>query len=324
MAVHIINSSIDQFYQILEETCTKVDESNYVVNAEVGSGSFKRYQKAHWDLYIGHFKLKQDLRFQRFPDTSKIGNYSISFQAFSNDLNTDTWLKPEIKKASEGIVFYSAQSTLNSIWLKDIECSMVYMSFNEDWITEIENTLRFPKVIGIMLAERPNPTFHVPLTSDIRYCLRQMLYLPKDVQGDFEFPYLYTKSVDLFTQAASATMLRASQQLEKNAIHPQDLNLLEQVKIQLINMYQEPPTLSELVDATGMSKSKLQRLFQKAYGTSVYQFIKNVRLDKAMELLMQGNSVSEAGYDVGYSSIPNFSSAFKERFSLNPGEIQSR
>ena len=44
--------------------------------------------------------------------------------------------------------------------------------------------------------------------------------------------------------------------------------------------------IKELVEITGMSKSKLQRLFQSVYGTSVYQFIKSVRMEKAMGLLM--------------------------------------
>lgn len=324
MAIQIINSAIDQFYQILDQACIKLNDSTYQVKPEVGSGKFKRYQHSNWDLYIGHFKLHEDLRFQRLPDTNKIGSYSVSFQAFAGDLNKDTWLKPDIKKASEGMVFYSAQSTLNSIWHKNIECSMVYMSFNENWITELERTIKLPATIGITLGERPNPMFHVPLTKAMKHCLRQMLYIPAEVEGDFTFPYLYTKSIELFTQASGLMMQRLSQQVKKHSIHPDDLALLEQIKIQLINSYQEPPSLEDLVQVTGMSKSKLQRLFQAVYGSSVYQFIKNIRLDKAMELLMQGNSVTESGYDVGYSSIPNFSAAFKERFNQNPGEVNTR
>lgn len=324
MAINIINNHINKFNEILEQVCTLSAPNTYQLNKEFGSGEFKRYENDNWNLYIGHFKITQDLRLQRFPDSENPGQYSISFQSFNEHLDDVNWNNPDIKKASEGVVFYSNESTLNSIWHKNTQCSMIYLSFNLDWISHLEKVFNFPHVTGQMIRERKNPMFHIPLSTDMKLNLKQMLYLPSEVGSDFINAYLYSKSVELFTQAAGSVTQRVNSQTKKHTIHPEDLNTLEQVKIQLINNYQEPPTVQDLVDETGVSKSKLQRLFNAVYDSSIYQFIKNVRMEKSMELLMQGYSVTEAAYDVGYSSIPNFSSAFKDYYNQSPGQITNR
>jgi len=323
MARNVLSNHINKFNEALAQICSKTDEYTYCLNPEIGSGEFKHYKRPNWDLYIGHFKIIEDIRFQRLPDPTDVGKYGISFQTLSDDMNAGNWEKTGIPKAAEGLVFHSNNSTINTLWHRNTECSLVHWSFNREWIKEIESELNFPKIIGQMLEAHENPMFHVPLSTEMRPNIRQMFYPPSEIFSDFVEPYLYGKCVELFTQASGLIVQNANNLDKKQTIHPDDFNVLEQVKIQLINNYQTPPTIAELVEQTGMSKSKLQRLFHASYHTSVYQFIKNIRMEKAMELLLQGYSVTEAGYDIGYSSTPNFSAAFKEHFNQQPGKIVS-
>lgn len=324
MALNIINNRIDRFDEILNRVAVLEGENTYRILPDIGEGSFVRYHAENWNLYIGHFKTLQDLRFQRFPDPSNPWNYSISFQSFENQLDNSDWVNSTIKKAGEGIVLYSNESPLNSIWHKNTECKMVYLSFNLEWIKQLEKFLQFPELVRNLFEEYKNPMFHVPLTVEMKHNLRQMFYPSSEITEEFKASFLYNKSIELFIQAAGGTNQRVQNQSKRLAVHPDDIRTIEQVKVQLINSYQEPPTVAELVEQTGMSKSKLQRLFHSVYDTSVYQFVKNVRLEKAMELLMRGHSVTEVGYDVGYSSIPNFSKAFKEQFQMLPGQVGAR
>ncbi|MFV0591367.1 MAG: helix-turn-helix transcriptional regulator [Draconibacterium sp.] len=323
MPRNVVSNHINKFNEALAQICSKTDELSYCLLPEIGTGKFKHYKRPNWDLYIGDFKLVEDVRFQRLPNPDDAGNYGISFQTVSNDLDTSNWEKQDIKKAAEGLVFHSNNSTINTLWHRNTECSLVHWSFNRTWIKGIESELNFPEIIGQMLAEQENPMFHVPLSSEMRRNIREMFYLSAEIYSPFVEPYLYGKCLELFTQASGLIVQNVSSHNKKQHIHPDDFNVLEHVKIRLINNYQNPPAMGELVEQTGMSKSKLQRLFHATYHTSVYQFIKNIRMEKAMELLLQGYSVTEAGYDIGYSSIPNFSAAFKEHFNQPPGKIVS-
>ena len=68
----------------------------------------------------------------------------------------------------------------------------------------------------------------------------------------------------------------------------------------------------------GFERSYLYRLFKKRYGISVKQYIIDVRMDKAKELLKNGSTVAQAAELVGYSDEFAFSKAFKNHTDMSP------
>jgi AraC-like DNA-binding protein len=82
----------------------------------------------------------------------------------------------------------------------------------------------------------------------------------------------------------------------------------------------EPPTLEELGRATGCSPFHLSRTFSAATGMTIPQYTRQLRLERAAELLKSGKfNVTEAALEVGYSSLSHFSQAFHEAFGCCPG-----
>jgi AraC family transcriptional regulator len=82
----------------------------------------------------------------------------------------------------------------------------------------------------------------------------------------------------------------------------------------------EPPTLEELGRAVGCSSFHLSRTFSAATGMTIPQYTRQLRLERAAELLKSGKfNVTEAALEVGYSSLSHFSSAFHEVFGCCPG-----
>ncbi|MBI9059361.1 MAG: helix-turn-helix domain-containing protein [Labilibaculum sp.] len=79
--------------------------------------------------------------------------------------------------------------------------------------------------------------------------------------------------------------------------------------------------VSELADEIGMSRSNLLRKIKKINNLSVSQFIREVRLKYAMELLQDTDlSVSEISYKVGFSSVSYFIKCFGDHYGYPPGE----
>lgn len=91
------------------------------------------------------------------------------------------------------------------------------------------------------------------------------------------------------------------------------------------NIANEQFGVSELADAMNMSRSNLLRKIKKLKDLSVSQLIRKVRLEKAMQLLRQGNlNVSEVSHQVGFSSVSYFIKCFREDFGYPPGEVGKR
>lgn len=81
-----------------------------------------------------------------------------------------------------------------------------------------------------------------------------------------------------------------------------------------------PPTLEEIGRQVGCSPFHLSRTFSAATGMTIPQYLRQLRMDRAAELLKSGKfNVTEAALEVGYSSLSHFSHAFHETFGCCPG-----
>jgi AraC-like DNA-binding protein len=82
----------------------------------------------------------------------------------------------------------------------------------------------------------------------------------------------------------------------------------------------EPPNLDEIGRFVGCSPFHLSRTFSAETGLTIPQYIRQLRLERAAELLRSGKfNVTEAAFEVGYSSLSHFSQAFHETFGCCPG-----
>jgi TolB-like protein/AraC-like DNA-binding protein/Tfp pilus assembly protein PilF len=87
------------------------------------------------------------------------------------------------------------------------------------------------------------------------------------------------------------------------------------------NLSNEHFGVSELANEVAMSRSNLLRKVKKETGLSASQFIRQVRLRNAMEMLKQSTStVSEISYEVGFSSVSYFIKCFGDFYGYSPGE----
>ena len=88
------------------------------------------------------------------------------------------------------------------------------------------------------------------------------------------------------------------------------------------NLSNEQFGVSELAGAMSMSRSNLLRKTKKHTKLSASQFIRQVRLQKGMELLKETSlTVSEISYQVGFGSTSYFIKCFREHYGYPPGEL---
>ena len=82
----------------------------------------------------------------------------------------------------------------------------------------------------------------------------------------------------------------------------------------------EPPSLEALGREVGCSPFHLSRTFSREMGMTIPQYLRQIRMERAAELLKGGRfNVTQAALEVGYSSLSHFSHAFRETMGCCPG-----
>ena len=85
----------------------------------------------------------------------------------------------------------------------------------------------------------------------------------------------------------------------------------------------EPVTLTELESVSGLSQRSLQLAFQKHFGCTPTQWIRQIRLDMARQALLKarpGDTVTKIALDCGFAQLGGFSQAFLSRFGELPSD----
>lgn len=80
-------------------------------------------------------------------------------------------------------------------------------------------------------------------------------------------------------------------------------------------------TVTAVAQHVHLSPSAFSRVFRETTGRSPYQFVKDSRLTRARELLIDGRlGVAEVSRSVGYTSVSHFIKEFRGRFGSTPGD----
>ncbi|WP_159517822.1 helix-turn-helix domain-containing protein [Sunxiuqinia indica] len=108
------------------------------------------------------------------------------------------------------------------------------------------------------------------------------------------------------------------------AIHKSDF-IEKAESLILENIRNEQFGVSELAELMHISRSGLLRKIKTKTQLSASQFIRQVRLEKAMDMLRKTSlTVAEISYEVGFGNTSYFIKCFREQYGYSPGEVRKR
>ncbi len=81
-------------------------------------------------------------------------------------------------------------------------------------------------------------------------------------------------------------------------------------------------SVNDIVSEVPLSRRLLESRFKKEMGTSIYDYIIRIRIEKIAELLSEGKAVSEAAFELGLTDIKNVSRSFKKLMGCTPSEYR--
>lgn len=99
--------------------------------------------------------------------------------------------------------------------------------------------------------------------------------------------------------------------------------LLTEVRSQVIEALPQALDVPALAAAHGMARSNFSHFFRRLTGVSPGNFMREVRLQHAADLLRQSHhaSIKNVAAQSGFPDVPAFSKLFRSRFHVTPGQF---
>jgi AraC-like DNA-binding protein len=112
----------------------------------------------------------------------------------------------------------------------------------------------------------------------------------------------------------------------KQELYPNDylVKQVMQAKKFMDKNYSSNLELKDIAGEAFFSKFHFIRLFKSLYGRTPYQYLKEVRIGKAKQLIQKGKPVTAACIAVGFDSPSSFTALFKRMTGSTPSAFQKR
>ncbi|MWV43917.1 helix-turn-helix domain-containing protein [Paenibacillus sp. HJL G12] len=170
-----------------------------------------------------------------------------------------------------------------------------------------------------ILGETPFRIYQKPIDSAVSDILLQMLACP--YSHATRSLYLEAKSLELLSIYFERFFFEKGQPSGTSHLSRSDRDKIQQAALLLITSMESPPSLLGLSRLVGLNDFKLKHGFKEIFGTTVFGYLREQRMLKAMSLLEKGNvTISSVAAQVGYANASHFTEAFRLRFGVNPSE----
>jgi AraC-like DNA-binding protein len=137
------------------------------------------------------------------------------------------------------------------------------------------------------------------------------------VDETFELYFLRIKAEELVCRLLMELEKRDEKHLV--ALNIQDIQAIYKVKELMLEHLETPPVINELAIYAHMSPTKLKRLFKQIFGNSIFSYYQEFRMHEAARLLKDGKlSVTDVGYQLGFTNLSHFSRVFQEHIGMKP------
>ncbi|MBJ7222905.1 MULTISPECIES: helix-turn-helix transcriptional regulator [unclassified Brenneria] len=137
--------------------------------------------------------------------------------------------------------------------------------------------------------------------------------------------YLETQCMSLIIEAFSSLTSHALQGAIPPGVTLRNHHRVHQVRDMLESGAADQLSMSDIAKNVNMSESTLQRHFRQTFNMTVFEYLRNCRLQRAMLALQKdGIGIPQAASIAGYNSPANFATAMRRAFGITPGQLKDR
>lgn len=186
------------------------------------------------------------------------------------------------------------------------------------WETIGEKDVRFEKFNNVVRVEMETlfiPSFGHLRSSDEAYCQLKRLIGNYDGMGEYINIKVACNALDFFVSLADASSTMLKPVKGKAELY------CERIDEYISKNYFRPITMSTISDLLMMHENYIGRMYKNIHGITVMQHLRDVRLEKAKELLLTRKyTVEQIAKEVGFPNAKYFIRLFKKTERVTPGK----
>ncbi|KVQ87266.1 AraC family transcriptional regulator [Burkholderia ubonensis] len=192
------------------------------------------------------------------------------------------------------------------------------LAMSGEWLAHLQAASRaaWPERLDSMLSAHLAIRFWQPTPRAT--ALAEQIVRPPSYQPMLQAIYLESRVLELLAEAFAPLEAEAAQASDA-ALGSRDYRRMAELRAFLASDAAQDLSLDDIARHVGMSANAMQRQFRAAYGTTVFDFIREHHLQRArLALERDAVSVKQAAALAGYTSAANFATAYKRRFGVTP------
>lgn len=195
----------------------------------------------------------------------------------------------------------------------------VTIAVSHSYLQKLFGHMEHP-IIQSILNDKGNFAYETTVTTEMIAVAANMETPP--VQQILEEHYIRLKCEELLCYIFS--LLAEREAMPTSNVHIKDVQAVYAIKTHLQANLDKAPDIAGLAASAGMSEPKLRRLFRQVFGKNVFEFYQFMRMQEAARLLKESRlSVSEVGYQLGFSNLSHFSKVFEAHHQQKPKKYAS-
>lgn len=287
------NKDINQVYALLTEIHEDFNKDNISLTVSL-SDDFNNLE----DIHEHYEEVQKQLEYKFFVGNNKILSHMVPQQIEKNifyDKSIEKELLNYLKKQDEEKAFAALRKLTEGLKgsIKNIDyIKYVYFQVCLNIIEQMTNFGFSMKDIGITNRE-----------------IFAKINEAKTLNEMYELIYsIIRKCIQLFSKL--------------NVM--QNDNIINKVKEYIKNNYNKDLSLEMIADYVYLSPGYLSTLFKTENGITVFDYITNLRMEKAKELLLNNKSmkIQDIAIKLGYNSSQSFIRYFKKYYNVTPNQFR--
>jgi AraC-like DNA-binding protein len=296
-----------------------VNNNTMVIPDQIGEGFIRKIAfNEGFRLLMHRYRLKEDFTIIRNP--SQVPNDLISIFFYNNEQPIDL-----IYNSENPVKFSRKNDSAIQVTTSDLNSIIKFPAHSETYYMVVGITAK--KLSELLGIDQPNTIiktitsgtssflYFESMSAEVQQVLKHIASINlTDPLSNF---HIQIKVQELLYHLFSTLSKRES--TVQKPLNNADVEKLMVVRNAILSDLSIPPLTSSLAAMVAMSETKLKQLFRQTFGDSIYNYYQKIRMEEAAFLLKQGNqSVSEIGYELGFSNLSHFSRLFEKHYGITP------
>lgn len=264
-------------------------------------------------MIISNYELNEDIDIEN-PEVN-ISKRMIFFKFQNIFPKTKT---PEAEKQSEvmpSVLIATSRINTDDVISIHSNTATINIEVDANYLNELFDLPEKSPVLQSLLENTQPLLFEQVIYPSLQKIVDEIVNEPVD--ETFELFFLRIKAEELICRLLMELEKRNEKHIYALNIH--DIQTIYKVKEQMLAHLEIPPVITDLAVGANMSPTKLKRLFKQIFGNSIFSYYQEFRMKEAARLLREENmSVSDVGFELGFTNLSHFARVFKEHMGMNP------